>query len=68
MESPVRLQTDDELRSWDWRADLAADERPVTWLARQTETPARTVYSYAYGQRTTSLAWLRRAAQVLGRA
>jgi hypothetical protein len=62
------LRTDEELLAWDWRADLAADERPLTWLARQTGTPERTVYSYAYGQRTTQLAWLRKAAAVLGRA
>jgi hypothetical protein len=68
MTSPVRLQTDEELRSWDWRADLRAIERSAAWLARQTGTPERTVYSYTNGQRTTSLDWLRKAADVLGRA
>jgi hypothetical protein len=62
------LRTDDELRAWDWRADLHAMERRIPWLARQTGTPQRTVYSYAYGQRATSIEWLRKAAAVLGRA
>jgi hypothetical protein len=68
MDSPIRLQTDEDLRAWDWRADLRAIERSIAWLARQTGTPERTVYSYVAGQRTTSLGWLRKAAAVLGRA
>jgi hypothetical protein len=68
MQSPEVLQTDADLLAWDWRADLDRIERRIPWLARQTSTPARTVYSYAYGQRATSIAWLRKAAAVLGRA
>jgi hypothetical protein len=67
MESPIRLQTDAELLDWDWRAELARVERSIAWLARQTGTPERTAYAYSSGTRPTSVAWLRKAAQVLGK-
>lgn len=58
--------SEDELRAWDWRAALAADDRSIPWLARKTDRSDRTVYSYAYEQRRPPIAWLRSAAQVLG--
>ena len=57
--------TDDELRAWDWRADLKAEERGIPWLARQTGKAQSTVYAYAYGDRPTPLAWLQEVARVL---
>jgi hypothetical protein len=57
---------DEELLAWDWRATLAADERGIPWLARQTRRSQSTVYAYAYGYRRTPVEWLREAARVLG--
>ena len=56
-----------ELRAWDWRAALKADERSIPWLARRTNKAQRTVYGYARGELVPPLAWLREAAAVLGR-
>lgn len=54
-----------QLRSWDWRADLKADERSIPWLARKTGKPQRTIYAYAYGEVHAPLDWLRDAYRVL---
>lgn len=59
--------TDDELRAWDWRADLKAQGRGVPWLARETNRQQNTVYKYAWGKLTPSIEWLRDAARVLGK-
>jgi hypothetical protein len=60
-------QDEEELRAWDWRADLKAQERGIPWLARQTGRSQQTVYLYAWGRVVTPLEWLRNAARVLGK-
>lgn len=60
-------EMEQQLRAWDWRADLKADERSIPWLARKTGTSQRTVYSYAYGEVRAPLPWLREAYRVLKR-
>jgi hypothetical protein len=67
MTQPEVLPTED-LRAWDWRADLKRDERGIPWLARQTHKSQTTVYSYAYGTRATPIAWLEEVARLLGKA
>jgi hypothetical protein len=59
--------SEDDLRSWDWRAELKRQERQVTWLARHTDRAATTVHKYASGEIPTPLSWLREAEIVLGR-
>lgn len=66
MQQPEVL-TDTDLTTWDWRADLKADERGIPWLARRTGRAASTVYKYAYGLRPVPIAWLRDVARVLGK-
>ena len=56
-----------ELRAWDWRAALKADERSIPWLAKRTSKSQRTVYGYSRGELVPPLAWLREAAAVLGK-
>lgn len=63
--NPPEVFTDDDLRTWDWRADLKADERGIPWLARQTGKAQSTVYKYAYGLRPIPIEWLRIVARVL---
>lgn len=53
------------LRSWDWLADLKADERSIPWLARKTGKSQRSIYAYSYGESTPSLEWLRSAYRAL---
>ena len=60
--------TDDDLRAWDWRADLKADERTIPWLARQTGRAQNTVYLYAWGKATPTIEWLREVARILGKS
>lgn len=61
-DTAVDQQLDEaELRAWDWAAELRASGRPYTWLARQTDRAAQTVYQYKSGQTRPSLAWLREA-------
>ena len=50
---------DAELRAWDWATELKASGRPYTWLARQTNRAAQTVYQYRSGATRPSAAWLR---------
>lgn len=59
--------TDDELRAWDWRADLKADERTIPWLARQTNRSQNTVYLYSWGKVKPQIEWLREVARILGK-
>ena len=54
-----------KLRTWDWLAELALEERSVPWLARKTGKSQRAVYAYKYGQSRPSLEWLRDAYRVL---
>lgn len=61
-----RSLTEAELRAWDWRAELARQERGMTWLARHTDRAAVTVYRYSDGTLTPPLEWLRAAASLLG--
>lgn len=56
---------EDQLRAWDWLADLKADERTIPWLARHTGKSTRAIYAYSYGQAKPSVEWLRRAYRVL---
>jgi hypothetical protein len=58
-------EIENQLRAWDWRADLKADERSIPWLARKTGAPQRTVYAYAYGEVRPPLSWLREAYRIL---
>ena len=60
-------QTDVDLASWDWLAELRRQERRIPWLARQTGVAQNTVYRYASGRNQTPISWLREAATVLGR-
>ncbi len=64
----VRQMTDAELRAWDWMADLVEQERTQAWLARKTDRSQAAVNRFARGSLAPSLAWLRSAARVLGRA
>lgn len=57
--------TEDELRAWDWRATLNAQERGIPWLARQTERQQNYVYRIAWGKSRPSLEWLRDVARIL---
>lgn len=69
MAMPERVQpVDDELRAWDWRAELERQERSMVWLARHTGRSYSAVTKFAWGKLTPSVEWLRRAAQVLGKA
>lgn len=63
----TQLRTDAELRAWDWRADLKAEERGIPWLAKRTGRSMSAVYKYAYGVLPTPIEWLRKAAAVLGK-
>jgi hypothetical protein len=64
---PEVLPDDEQLRSWDWRAALKAEERTMPWLARRTDRAQRTVYAYAYGQLRPPIEWLRAAYAVIVR-
>ena len=61
------LPTDDELRAWDWLADLRADDRHLMWLSRKTETHYMAVYRYSWGHQEPPIEWLRKVAHLLGR-
>ena len=65
MTYPTAEQTVD-LTTWDWRAELYAQGRTVTWLARKTGRAATTVYKYASGERPIPQAWLEDVAAALG--
>ena len=65
-QGPPKLLTEDQLRAWDWRAELERQERKATWLARHTGRAAVTVYRYSDGSLTPPESWLRDAARVLG--
>lgn len=68
MDLPELLPNDEaELRAWDWRAALKADERSIPWLARRTGKSVRTVYGYSRGEFPIPLSWLRDAAAVLNK-
>ena len=54
-----------ELRAWDWKAALKADERSIPWLAKRTSKAQRTVYGYSRGELVPPIEWLREAAAVL---
>jgi hypothetical protein len=61
-------RTEADLRAWDWRAELRAQERSVPWLARHTHRSDAMVYKYSSGKLPTPVRWLREAARVLGYA
>ena len=61
---PTRATID--LATWDWRAELRAQERSVPWLAKRTDRAQQTVYNYGSGVYPTPIEWLRQAAIVLG--
>jgi hypothetical protein len=61
----AQTPTDDELRAWDWNADLARRGAPASWLAAQTDRAVQTVYQYRSGQTRPSLDWLRAAWRLL---
>lgn len=50
----------------DWRTELRAQGRTLTWLATATGRPRRTVYAYSQGQLRPTEAWLARVSEVLG--
>lgn len=56
---------DDQLREWDWIADLNAQERNVMWLSRRTKAHYKAVYRYKWGQAEPPIEWLREAYAVL---
>lgn len=58
--------TDDELRAWDWPAELRRQDRTVIWLARRTGTAYRTAYRYRAGDQPPTIEFLRSAAAILG--
>lgn len=49
-----------------WRTVLIAQGRTLTWLAKATGRPRRTVYAYSQGQLRPTEEWLRRVSEVLG--
>jgi hypothetical protein len=53
------------LRAWDWKAELAAQDRTVIWLARRTDRNYQQVYRFARGDQQPDLDWLKAAALVL---
>ena len=55
-----------DLATWDWRAELRAQQRSIPWLARRTDRAQQTVYNYSTGRAATPFDWLRQAAIVLG--
>jgi hypothetical protein len=57
--------TDEELRAWDWRAELTLNERSMPWLARHTQRSESAVRKYASGENPTPIQWLRMAAAAL---
>lgn len=56
----------DELRAWDWRAELDRQERQMTWLARHTNRSVGALYRYSGGSLTPPESWLRDVARLLG--
>lgn len=56
-----------DLRAWDWRAELRAQERTMTWLARNTDRSLSALYRYLYGSLTPPETWLRDVARLLGK-
>lgn len=65
-QTAVVAPTEDELRAWDWLAELKRQERSIPWLARHTQRSQHSVYQYANGRQPTPLVWLEQAAIVLG--
>lgn len=57
--------TDEELRAWDWRAELERQERSIPWLARHTQRSESAVRQYASGVLSAPVKWLRMAAVTL---
>lgn len=64
---PSTESTDEQLRAWDWKADLKREERSMSWLARHTQRSESAVNKYASGAIPTPIVWLRMAAAALGR-
>ena len=53
------------LRDWDWQAELKRQGRSKQWLAKATGYAPRTVYAFAYGERTPPLPWLHKVMDIL---
>lgn len=49
-----------------WRTVLDEQGRTITWLARATGRPRRSIYAYARGQMRPTAEWLAAASAVLG--
>ena len=60
-------QMEPELRDWDWQASLKAQGLSMAWISRRTGKSQRTVYAYAYKERTAPEAWLREVRDLLDR-
>lgn len=60
------LPTEDQLRAWDWLAEVKAQERTVLWLSRKTATHYKAAYRYAWGEVRPPIEFLRAAAAALG--
>ncbi len=50
----------------DWRTVLKDQGRTLTWLAKATGRPRRSIYAYSQGQMRPTEEWLRRVSEVLG--
>lgn len=68
MPDPEVTQVTDALRSWDWRAELARQERDVPWLSRHSKISQRTLYRRWNGESEATHAELRAIATALGMA
>ncbi|HET7029134.1 MAG TPA: hypothetical protein VFI34_01380 [Candidatus Limnocylindrales bacterium] len=65
-----QVPSDDQLRSWDWSAEAARQDRSNAWLGRKTGKSQPTVSRYAHGTLKPPADWLRAAWHILrpGRA
>lgn len=50
----------------DWRAVLKAQGRTLSWLAKATGRPRRTIYAYSQGQLRPTEEWLAKVSEALG--
>lgn len=49
-----------------WRAVLVEQGRTITWLAKATGRPRRTLYAYSQGHLVPTREWLAAASKALG--
>lgn len=59
-------QSPSPLLTWDWRAELAAQDRPLTWLAKRSGVPYQTIWRVSQQLQQPTDAQLRAFARALG--